>query len=144
MSTFNHTLSRRSRCLSDTVITIIYDGRLVRAPKVTIANQLCSYALPNHMYRQVIDTPGILDHSLEERNTIEMQAIIALAHLSCSVLYFVDISEQCGYTVDQQCSLFRSIKPLFANKQLIGTLPFMTYKRRLQYLTSNSSLYQWS
>jgi nucleolar GTP-binding protein len=68
---------------------------------------------------QVIDTPGILDHSLEERNTIEMQAIIALAHLTCSVLYFCDISEQCGYTIEQQCSLFRSIKPLFANKQLI-------------------------
>lgn len=48
-----------------------------------------------------------------------MQAIIALAHLTCSVLYFVDISEQCGYTIEQQCALFRSIKPLFANKQLI-------------------------
>lgn len=68
---------------------------------------------------QVIDTPGILDHSLEERNTIEMQAITALAHLTCSVLYFVDISEQCGFTMEQQCSLFRSIQPLFANKQLI-------------------------
>jgi nucleolar GTP-binding protein len=68
---------------------------------------------------QVIDTPGILDHPLEERNTIEMQAITALAHLTCSVLYFVDISEQCGYTIEQQCSLFRSIQPLFANKQLI-------------------------
>ena len=30
---------------------------------------------------QVVDTPGILDHSLEDRNTIEMQAITALAHL---------------------------------------------------------------
>mmetsp|Transcript_8285 Transcript_8285/g.23842 ORF Transcript_8285/g.23842 Transcript_8285/m.23842 type:complete len:711 (-) Transcript_8285:67-2199(-) len=76
----------------------------------------CDY---RYLRWQVIDTPGILDHSLEERNTIEMQAIIALAHLTCSVLYFVDISEQCGYTIDQQCSLFRSIKPLFANKQLI-------------------------
>lgn len=76
----------------------------------------CDY---KYLRWQVIDTPGILDHSLEERNTIEMQAIIALAHLTCSVLYFVDISEQCGYSIEQQCSLFRSIKPLFANKQLI-------------------------
>mmetsp|Transcript_6058 Transcript_6058/g.13197 ORF Transcript_6058/g.13197 Transcript_6058/m.13197 type:complete len:720 (+) Transcript_6058:273-2432(+) len=76
----------------------------------------CDY---RYLRWQVIDTPGILDHPLEERNTIEMQAITALAHLTCSVLYFVDISEQCGYTIDQQISLFQSIKPLFANKQLI-------------------------
>jgi len=76
----------------------------------------CDY---KYLRWQVIDTPGILDHPLEERNTIEMQAIIALAHLTCSVLYFVDISEQCGYTIEQQCALFKSIKPLFANKQLI-------------------------
>jgi len=53
---------------------------------------------------QVIDTPGILDHPLEERNTIEMQAITALAHLQCAVLYFIDISENCGSTIDQQVS----------------------------------------
>ncbi|CAM9253203.1 unnamed protein product, partial [Ectocarpus fasciculatus] len=68
---------------------------------------------------QVVDTPGILDHPLEERNTIEMQAVTALAHLQCCVLYFIDISEQCGYTIKEQVSLFESIKPLFANKQLL-------------------------
>jgi len=68
---------------------------------------------------QVIDTPGILDRPLEERNTIEMQAITALAHLQCCVLYFLDISEQCGYTVDAQLALFNSIRPLFANKQVM-------------------------
>ena len=26
-----------------------------------------------HFFLKVVDTPGILDHSLEERNTIEMQ-----------------------------------------------------------------------
>merc|ERR1712227_1057887 len=68
---------------------------------------------------QVIDTPGILDHPLENRNTIEMQAITALAHLRAAVLYFMDPSEQCNYTLEQQKSLFDSIKPLFANKPLI-------------------------
>jgi hypothetical protein len=46
----------------------------------------------------------------EERNTIEMQAITALAHLQCCVLYFLDISEQCGYTIEAQLSLFESIR----------------------------------
>lgn len=51
---------------------------------------------------QVVDTPGILDHPLEERNVIEMQAITALAHLRAAVLYFCDISEQCGHSLDEQ------------------------------------------
>merc|ERR1711988_1832228 len=68
---------------------------------------------------QVIDTPGILDHPLEERNTIEMQSITALAHLRAAVLFLIDISEQCGYTIEQQVALFKSIKPLFTGKPLI-------------------------
>jgi nucleolar GTP-binding protein len=68
---------------------------------------------------QVVDTPGILDHPLDERNTIEMQAITALAHLRCTVLYFIDISEECGFPISAQVALFESIKPLFSNKELI-------------------------
>jgi nucleolar GTP-binding protein len=65
---------------------------------------------------QAIDTPGILDHPLEEMNTIEHQSICAIAHLRASILYFMDLSEQCGYSVSAQIALFHSIKPLFANK----------------------------
>jgi nucleolar GTP-binding protein len=65
---------------------------------------------------QAIDTPGILDHPLEEMNTIEMQSITAIAHLRSAVLYFMDLSEQCGYSVADQIKLFNGIRPLFANK----------------------------
>lgn len=65
---------------------------------------------------QAIDTPGILDHPLEEMNTIEMQSITAVAHLRSAILYFMDLSEQCGYSVADQIKLYHSIKPLFANK----------------------------
>nr|CAD7402656.1 unnamed protein product [Timema cristinae] len=51
---------------------------------------------------QVIDTPGILDHPLEDRNVIEMQAVTALAHLRSAVLYIMDLSEQCGHSIEQQ------------------------------------------
>ncbi|KAJ2974589.1 hypothetical protein NQ176_g5975 [Zarea fungicola] len=65
---------------------------------------------------QAIDTPGILDHPLEEMNTIEMQSITAIAHLRSAIMYFMDLSEQCGYSVSAQIQLFKSIKPLFSNK----------------------------
>lgn len=68
---------------------------------------------------QIIDTPGILDHPLEERNVIEMQAVTALAHLRAAVLFFIDVSEQCGHTIEEQISLYDNIKPLFSNKPLM-------------------------
>lgn len=71
---------------------------------------------------QVIDTPGILDHPLEQMNTIEMQSITAMAHLRSAVLYFMDLSEMCGYSVAAQVKLYHSIKPLFANKVTILVL----------------------
>uniref|UniRef100_A0AAY4ABE0 Nucleolar GTP-binding protein 1 n=1 Tax=Denticeps clupeoides TaxID=299321 RepID=A0AAY4ABE0_9TELE len=71
---------------------------------------------------QVVDTPGILDHPLEERNTIEMQAITALAHLRSAVLYVMDASEQCGHTLEQQLALFNNIRPLFANKKIFAEI----------------------
>lgn len=61
---------------------------------------------------QILDTPGILDHPLDQRNTIEMQSITALAHLRAAVLYFIDISEQCGWTIEQQVRPLAP--PLFA------------------------------
>lgn len=67
---------------------------------------------------QVIDTPGVLDHPLEDRNTIEMQAITALAHIRSAVLYFMDVSESYN-TLEQQVHLFESLRPLFVNKPLI-------------------------
>lgn len=68
---------------------------------------------------QAIDTPGILDRPTEEMNNIEMQSIYAIAHLRSCVMYFMDLSEQCGFSVEAQVKLFHSIKPLFANKSVM-------------------------
>jgi len=75
-----------------------------------------------HLRWQIIDTPGILDHPLEQRNTIEMQGITALAHLRAAILFVLDISETCGHSIEQQLALFQSIRPLFAGKPLVVAL----------------------
>lgn len=46
----------------------------------------------------------------------EMQSVTALAHLRACVLYFMDLSGECGYSISQQIQLFNNIRPLFANK----------------------------
>lgn len=83
---------------------------------------------------QVIDTPGILDKPLEERNTIEMQSITAMAHLRAAILYFVDLTESCGYSIAEQAKLFHEIKPLFINKPVVVIVNKID-KRRVEDLT---------
>ncbi|MFP4655007.1 MAG: NOG1 family protein [Methanohalobium sp.] len=62
---------------------------------------------------QVIDTPGLLDRPMSDRNDIELQAVTALKHLGSVLLYLVDASETCGYTVDDQKHLFEEIRQQF-------------------------------
>lgn len=83
---------------------------------------------------QVIDTPGILDHPLEEMNTIEMQSITAMAHLRSAILYFMDLSEQCGYTVEAQVRLCVPIYQL-----LLTAIPYSASSSTLSNLSSSTN-----
>eukprot|EP00800_Vazella_pourtalesii_P018068 TRINITY_DN569_c0_g1_i1.p1 TRINITY_DN569_c0_g1~~TRINITY_DN569_c0_g1_i1.p1 ORF type:complete len:622 (-),score=155.47 TRINITY_DN569_c0_g1_i1:224-2089(-) len=78
---------------------------------------------------QVIDTPGLLDQPLDQRSTIEMQAITALVHLRAAILYIMDLSEQCGRTLEAQLKLFKNIEPVFKGKPLIICLNKMDVLR---------------
>ncbi|MEM3811976.1 MAG: GTPase, partial [Thermoplasmata archaeon] len=59
---------------------------------------------------QIIDTPGLLDRPVEDSNVMEKQAILALRHLADLVLFLMDPSETCGYTMEKQLLLLSSIK----------------------------------
>lgn len=70
---------------------------------------------------QVVDTPGLLDRPLAERNKMELQAIAALRHLSGPMLFLFDPTETCGYTLDQQTSLLRELV-YWLNKPCLAAL----------------------
>ncbi len=63
----------------------------------------------HYLRYQVIDTPGLLDRPLSERNEVERQAILALKHLGDVIVYMFDPSEYCGYPVEEQLHLFDEI-----------------------------------
>jgi len=62
---------------------------------------------------QVIDTPGLLDRELEKRNAIELQAVLALRYLADIIVFILDPSETCGYTMDRQLALLASVRDNF-------------------------------
>jgi nucleolar GTP-binding protein len=68
---------------------------------------------------QIIDTPGLLDRPLAERNAIEQQAIAALTHLADIIVYMLDVSETCGYSLKDQRHLLAQMKKMFKDSSVI-------------------------
>ena len=68
---------------------------------------------------QLIDTPGLLDGSISEKNKIEKQAISALRHLADLIIYIFDLSETCGYLKEDQTKLLKNIENLFDKSKII-------------------------
>ena len=68
---------------------------------------------------QIIDTPGLLDRPLSEKNAIEKQAIAALKNLADIIIFVIDPSETSGYSLKDQMHLLSQIKKMFVNSPII-------------------------
>jgi nucleolar GTP-binding protein len=60
-----------------------------------------------------MDTPGLLDRPMSERNDIERQAITAIHYLDAVVMFMIDPSESCGYEIEDQKRLLEEIRENF-------------------------------
>ncbi len=63
---------------------------------------------------QFIDTPGLLDRPDEERNVIEKQALNALVYVADIVMFILDASENCGYSIEAQIKLREEIESIIS------------------------------
>jgi nucleolar GTP-binding protein len=68
---------------------------------------------------QIIDTPGLLDRGIEDRNDIEKQAVLALKYLTHVLVFILDPSGSCGYSLDKQLTLLESVKRGFPGVPMI-------------------------
>ncbi|MHA1835586.1 MAG: GTPase, partial [Candidatus Odinarchaeia archaeon] len=64
---------------------------------------------------QIIDTPGLLERPIDEKNKIELQSILALKYLADAVIFLFDPSETCGYPISNQLALFEQIRKLLSD-----------------------------
>ncbi len=82
---------------------------------------------------QIIDTPGLLDRPLSERNNIEKQAISALRHLADLIVFVFDPSGTSGYQMNEQMLMLDDIKKLFSD------VPFILVENKLDVKNTGSA-----
>ena len=73
------------------------------------------FTVLNDVKVQVIDTPGLLDRPLSERNKIELQAILALKHLAHVIVFIIDPTNHSGYPLNEQVNLLRDVSNNFGS-----------------------------
>jgi nucleolar GTP-binding protein len=94
---------------------------------------------------QIMDSPGILDRPLSERNNIEMQAILALRLISDLILFIFDPTPACGYNIESQINLFNEVKRDFIkNKDIQIKIIFnkmdLSSQQEIEYLQNTLGL----
>lgn len=61
---------------------------------------------------QIIDTPGVLDRPISEKNPIEKRALAAIRHLAWVLAFLVDATETCGFPIQSQLQLLAELQSI--------------------------------
>jgi len=68
---------------------------------------------------QLVDTPGTFKDILFKMNWIEKQSYLAIKYLGEYLIYVFDISENCGFDIKDQMSLYNNLKKQFPRKKFL-------------------------
>jgi len=79
----------------------------------TTKNVIIGHLTIDNQTIQIIDTPGILDRPMTERNEIEREAIAALKYLAHVIIFMMDPSEACGWNLEAQLHLYEEVRRMF-------------------------------
>ena len=68
---------------------------------------------------QMVDTPGLLDRPMVERNNIEMQAIAALENVGDVLLFLIDPTPDATTNLDEQMNLLQEVSVLISERPIL-------------------------
>ncbi|MFQ5918492.1 MAG: NOG1 family protein [Thermoplasmata archaeon] len=68
---------------------------------------------------QVLDTPGLLDRPVSERNETERKALVALRHLADAIVFLLDPTGTSGYPLDEQEALLADLRMTFPDTPFV-------------------------
>ena len=68
---------------------------------------------------QMVDTPGLLDRPMVERNNIEMQAIAALENVGDVLLFLIDPTPDATTNLDEQMNLLEEVSGLISESPIL-------------------------
>ncbi|HUT80636.1 MAG TPA: GTPase [Candidatus Bathyarchaeia archaeon] len=80
----------------------------------TTKELICGHRKQQFTSYQLLDTPGLLDRPLYERNNIEMKSILALKYLADSIIFLYDPTEDAPLSLEHQQNLLNEIKEKFS------------------------------
>lgn len=90
---------------------------------------------------QVIDTPGILDRPMEERNEMEIKSILSLRDIRGVIIFLIDPTGHSSYSMEQQENLYNEIKKRFTSPIIrVQTKSDLTKERTEKLAISTATL----
>ncbi len=90
---------------------------------------------------QVIDTPGILDRPMEERNEMEIKSILSLRDIRGVIIFLIDPTGHSSYSMEQQENLYNEIKQRFTSPIIrVQTKSDLTKERTEKLAISTATL----
>ena len=112
-----------------------WTGSHVRIADYPFTTQSVQVGKITHEFAQIqlLDTPGLLDRPMSERNTVEQHALRALTYLATMVVFVVDGSLDSQYKLSDQQSLKRELE------HLLPKIPFVIVANKMD---ASSTLHQ--
>ncbi len=99
------------------------------------------YMQLNNQKIQIIDTPGILDRPMEERNEMEIKSILSLRDIKGVIIFLIDPTGHSSYTMEQQENLYKEVKQRFTSPIIrVQTKADLTEERIEKLAVSTSTM----